>query len=283
MQKLNLVTVVGHNTTMLKHMLNHYKNIVDEIYVVVYRQHELDGILEDVINLGIKPYKVVTEPKFNWERVTELYNEVKQTKPNEWWVVSDDDEFHVYPKSIREMISECEENGWEFITGGFLDRIGENGNFPLVTQQTDIWNEFPLAGFFRFPMSGACPNKVCVMKGSVNVTPGQHYVDFGDGKNSWGKDNIKHPKRYPIGRGEGFIQVHHFKWDSTVLERLKEVSETKEDYTYWQEYLKMYKSIEMFDWKIDINNPEFMLEQMNLNNHWEYSKWDKLTKKIVVI
>lgn len=283
MQKLNLVTVVGHNTTMLKHMLNHYKNIVDEIYVVVYRQHELDGILEDVINLGIKPYKVVTEPKFNWERVTQLYNEVKQTKPNEWWVVSDDDEFHIYPKSIREMISECEENGWEFITGGFLDRIGENGTFPLVTQQTDIWNEFPLAGFFRYPMSGACPNKVCVMKGSVNVTPGQHYVDFGDDKNSWGKENIKHSKRYPIGRGEGFIQVHHFKWDSTVLERLKEVSETKEDYTYWQEYLKMYKSIEIFDWKIDINNPEFMLEKLKTNQHWDYSKWNKLTKKIVVI
>ena len=283
MQKLNLVTVVGHNTTMLKHMLNHYKNIVDEIYVVVYRQHEFDGILEDVINLGIKPYKVVTEPKFNWERVTELYNEVKQTKPNEWWVVSDDDEFHIYPKSIREMISECEENDWEFITGGFLDRIGENGNFPLVTQQTDIWNEFPLAGFFRYPMSGACPNKVCVMKGFVNVTPGQHYVNFGDGKNSWGKENIKHPRRYPIGRGEGFIQVHHFKWDSTVLDRLKEVSETKEDYTYWQEYLKMYKSIEMFDWKIDINNPEFMLEKLENNQHWEYSKWNKLSKKIVVI
>ena len=283
MQKLNLVTVVGHNTTMLKHMLNHYKSIVDEIYVVVYRQHELDGILDDVIALGIRPYKVVTEPKFNWERVTELYNEVKQTKPNEWWVVSDDDEFHLYPKPIREMISECEENDWEFITGGFLDRIGVNGNFPLVTQQTDIWNEFPLAGFFRFPMSGACPNKVCVMKGSVSVTPGQHYVDFGDGKNSWGTDNIKHSKRYPIGRGEGLVQVHHFKWDSTVLERLKEVSETKEDYTYWQEYLKMYKSIEIFDWKIDINNPEFMFEKLNTNQHWEYSKWNKLSKKIVVI
>ena len=181
------------------------------------------------------------------------------------------------------MISECEENGWEFITGGFLDRIGENGNFPLVTHQTDIWNEFPLAGFFRFPMSGACPNKVCVMKGSINVTPGQHYVDFGDGKNSWGKENIKHPKRYPIGRGEGLIQVHHFKWDSTVLDRLKEVSETKEDYTYWQEYLKMYKSIEIFDWKIDINNPEFMLEKLENNKHWDYSQWGKLSKKIVLI
>ena len=283
MSKINLVTVVGHNITMLPHMLKHYKNIVDETYVVVYRQHENDDILNQIETLGIKPYKVVTEPKFNWERVTELYNEVKSTKPNEWWIVSDDDEFHIYPKDIREMISECDENGWEFITGGFIDRIGEMGTFPLVDSQTDVWSKFPLAGFFRFPMSGACPNKVCVMKGSVKVTPGQHYVDFENGTNSWGKENLNHPKRYPIGRGEGFVQVHHFKWDSTVLERLKEVSEVKELYSYWEEYLKMYKAIEIFDWKIDINNPEFMFESMFYNNHWDYSKWDKLTKKISII
>ena len=29
---INLVTVCGHNTTMLRHMLNHYKDMVDEIY-----------------------------------------------------------------------------------------------------------------------------------------------------------------------------------------------------------------------------------------------------------
>ena len=191
MQKVNLVTVVGHNTTMLPHMLEHYKNIVDEIYVVVYRQHENDGILDEIKSLGITPHKIVTEPKFNWERVTQLYNEIKQTKPNEWWVVSDDDEFHVYPKDLRDMISECEENGWEFISGGFLDRIGENGEFPLVTKETNIWSEFPLAGFFRYPMSGACPNKVCVMKGSVDVTPGQHYAIINE-SHVWGKEGFKH-------------------------------------------------------------------------------------------
>ena len=98
--------------------------------------------------MGIKPYKVVTEPKFNWERVTELYNEVKMTKPNEWWIVSDDDEFHLYPKPIREMIDECDENGWEFITGGFIDRIGENGTFPKVKKESNIWELFPYTGFF---------------------------------------------------------------------------------------------------------------------------------------
>ena len=64
-----------------------------------------------------------------------------------------------------------------------------------------------------------------------------------DGDTVWGEEGSKHPLRYPSGRGEGFIQVHHFKWDSTVLERLKEVSETEEDYTFWKEYKKMYDSI----------------------------------------
>jgi hypothetical protein len=283
MSKINLVTVVGHNITMLPHMLNHYKDIVDEVYVVVYRQSENDGILKQITDLGITPYMVVTEPKFNWERVTDLYNLVKSTKPNEWWIVSDDDELQVYPKPLKEMISECEENEWEFITGGFLDRIGEGGEFPNVTPTSNVWKLFGNAGFFRYPLSGACPNKVCVMKGSVNVTPGQHYVDFGDGTNSWGKYNIKHKKRYPVGRGEGLIQVHHFKWDSTVLERLKEVAETKEDYTFWQEYLKMYKAIEINDWKIDMNNSEFKMEWMVHNSHWDYSKWDRLSRIIVQI
>ena len=282
MQKINFVTVVGHNITMLPHMLEHYKNIVDEIYVVVYRQHENDGILDEIKSLGITPYKVVTEEKFNWERVTQLYNEVKRTKPQEWWVVSDDDEFHVYPKPIREMISECEENGWEFITGGFLDRIGENGEFPLVTKETNIWSKFPLAGYFRYPMSGACPNKVCIMKGSIDVTPGQHYAII-DEAHVWGEEGVSHPLRYPIGRGEGFIQVHHFKWDSTVLERLKEVSETEENYSFWEEYKKMYKAIQINDWKIDINNPEFMFEKMESNFHFDYLKWNRLTRKIITI
>ena len=37
------------------------------------------------------------------------------------------------------MIKECEQNGWEFITGGFVDRIGPNGTFPKVHKYTDIW------------------------------------------------------------------------------------------------------------------------------------------------
>ena len=45
---LNLVTVVGRNTHILPHMLKHYEDKVDRMYVVVYRQDTNDGILEEV-------------------------------------------------------------------------------------------------------------------------------------------------------------------------------------------------------------------------------------------
>ena len=164
----NLVTVVGENTHILPHMLKHYEDSIDKAYVAVYRQSEDDGILEEIEELGIEPFMVFTEPKYNWERVTEIYNTVKQTKPNDWWIVSDDDELQVYPEPIEDIIENCERKGYEFVTGGFLDRIGIDGTFPKVTRETDLHKAFPLAGFFRYPMSRACPNKVTLLKGYQN-------------------------------------------------------------------------------------------------------------------
>lgn len=278
---LNLVTVVGENTNMLPHMLKHYGNIVDKMYVVVYRQSENDTILEQIEELGITPYWVVTEPKYHWERVTDIYNTVKLLKPDDWWIISDDDELQVYPQPIEDIIRACERGSYSFVTGGFLDRIGIDGTFPKVDRETDILKAFPYAGFFRYPMSGACPNKVTLMKGDQKVTSGQHYALFDNGHNSWGK---KHPKRLPIE--QCFTQVHHFKWDSTVVERIKKVADVDKDYSFSEEYLKMYNAIKSSDWKIDIKNPEFLVEKM-INNSYidyaDYTNWRNLRNKIVLI
>ena len=265
---LNLVTVVGRNTHILPHMLKHYENIVDKVYVGVYRQSEDDGILEEVQALGIEPFMVITDEKYNWDRVTEVYNTIKQTKPNDWWIVADDDELQVYPYEIDKIIKDCEINNFEFVTGGFLDRIGPNGTFPKVTPDINIHKSFPLAGYFRHPLSGACPNKVTLMKGSLDVTSGQHYVDFGNGKNSWGS---YHPKRMPIQ--EVFTQVHHFKWDDSCVQRIKEVANTKEKYTYWWEYKKLYDAIEKNNFSIDVTKPEFLVEKLNNFSYIDYNEY----------
>ena len=277
----NLVTVVGENTHILPHMLKHYEDNVDNVYVIVYRQSDNDDILEKVEDLGITPYKVVTEPKYNWNKVTDLYNETKRTKPNDWWIVSDDDELQVYPEPIEDIIETCERNSYDFVTGGFLDRIGIDGTFPIVDRDTNLHKTFPLAGFFRYPMSGACPNKVTLMKGYQDVTPGQHYAQFKDGTNSWGKS---HTKRMPIE--EVFTQVHHFKWDSTCISRIKKVANTNMMYAYSQEYKIMYDAIKATEDKIDITNSEYLVEKLKESSYIEYmdySNWNTLIKKIVTI
>ena len=277
----NLVTVVGENTHILPHMLKHYEDIIDKAYVCVYQQGNDDGILQEIEELGIEPFMVFTEDKYNWNRVTEIYNTVKQTKPDDWWIVADDDELQVYPEPIEDIIEKCEKYGYDFVTGGFLDRIGIDGTFPKVTRETDIHRAFPNAGFFRYPMSGACPNKVTLMKGYQDVSPGQHYAVFPDGTNSWGK---KHPKRMPIE--DCFVQVHHFKWDETCVERIKKVADNKKEYSFSEEYNVMYDAIKDSGWKIDIKNTEYLVEELREFSYIEYNdytKWSTLTDKIVLI
>ena len=275
---VNLVTVCGHNTTMLKHMLNHYRDFVDEIFIIVYLSSDKDRVLSEVkqisLDLNIDIHKQTIEEPFNWERVTELYNETKLLKPDDWWIVSDDDEFHIYPKPISELIGECEEKGYKFITGAFLDRIGENGKFPTITDDSDIWKEFPLVGSFRQTISNACPNKTVVMKGDIQITNGQHYAMI-DGQDTYG-DRWNHPLRYPIDKC--FIQVQHFKWDISVLNRLRDVSRIKKSYTYHEEYKKMFDYIVDNNFKIDIMNKEFMVTKSG-KEYFDYPYWDLIKKR----
>jgi hypothetical protein len=280
-KKIRLVTVTGSRTTTLTHMLSHYTDIVDEIYVVVYEWENFstyDSVQEIVSYFpNAKIVRREIKEKFNWEYVTQLYNETKLMHPNDWWVVSDDDEFHVYSKDLKEIIKDCETNGWELVRGGFIDRIGPDGTFPEIKDNVDIFKQFPLAGFFRYPLSGACPNKVCIMKGYVEITAGQHYAKI-DGQTTWRWQGWNHPLIAPVDKYN--VQVHHFKWDSTCGERIREVANVMKDYSYSEEYRKMYRALSKTRFKIDINDPIFMIENDGFEN---YGQWNKLLKKIISI
>jgi hypothetical protein len=261
-------------------MLNHYRNIVDEIYVVVYEWEGMSTLKEVGEILSnfptAKVVRVEKKEKFNWEYVTQLYNETKLMHPNDWWVVSDDDELHVYPMPLPFMIEDCEDNGWQMIRGGFIDRIGEGGSFPEIQPYKNIFQQFPLAGFFRYPLSGACPNKVCVMKGNIEISSGQHYAII-DGNTIWG-EQLDNKLIAPIDKY--YAQVNHFKWDSTCVDRIKAVADIRKDYAYSSEYLKMYQAIRRNNFEIDVDNSEFMIERIGEEL---YSNWDSLFKKIITI
>ena len=280
-KKIRLVTVTGSRTDTLWHMLNHYKDLVDEMYVVVY-EWEGSSTYNDVLKITKQFDKAriierVTKEKFNWEYVTQLYNETKMLFPDDWWIVSDDDEFHIYSKPLQEIILDCERNGWELIRGGFIDRIGQVGDFPKINKKENIFEQFPVAGFFRYPMSSACPNKVCIMKGYIEITSGQHYAKI-DGQTTWRWQGWNHPLIAPID--EYSVQVHHFKWDSTCIERIKQVADIKKEYASSTEYLKMYQALRSNNFEIDITNEKYIFEYIGNN---EYKQWNMLLKKIISI
>lgn len=287
---IRVATVIGHGQStygahFLPHFLEHY-SFADEIHIAVYVSDlspDIESEIREQIRgkRKIKISKVYSGRIFDWNKVTDLYNEIKSLHPNDWWVIADIDEFHVYPEdNIFQLIDICDINGWELVRGGFVDRIGMDGKFSELMPEPNIFQQFPFAGFFRYPMSQACPNKICVVKGRVKITSGQHYAEF-DGHTTWRWQGWNHPLIAPYEQYS--VQVHHFKWDSTCFERLMAVAKVREDYAYSSEYEKMFLALEKSEFKLDLNNSDYMFEYCPYDLYESYKQWNKLIKKIVSI
>ncbi len=282
---IRLLSVIGHGVNLIPHFVNHYKKYVDEIQFVVYQSAIHPQLIEEVKEQikgfdNVKIVKTVEDRIFDWNKVTALYNLIKLKKPNDWWIIADIDEFHLYPNDdLYDLIQDCEKNGWDIVRGGFIDRIGPNGEFSKLNDDVEIFKQFPNMGFFRYPMSQACPNKVCVMRGGIEITSGQHYAKI-NGQTTWRWQGWGHPLINP----RSYVQVHHFKWDGTSIDRIKAVASIKQEYAYSDEYSKMYDALRKTKFKIDLNNPEFMIEPSDGQPEFSrYRQWNKLINKIISI
>ena len=294
--KLHLVTVVGdfHKDLTLIQMLKHYQDMVDDVVVVHYitgksgkgaegqESVEFSEYLKENLGEFTKRVRILTVSgeKYDWDKVTEFYNLVTSTSenPEDWWIISDSDELQEWPQDPKKVIERAEKLHCTFITGGFLDRIGEGGTFPKIEGPEDnLDTKFPLVGFFRNPMSGACPNKVVAVKTGQKVCSGQHYAVFPDGTNSWGAN---HPLKFPIQKC--FVQVHHFKWDETVLERLRETGES--GCSFSEEYSKMREAILNTGERIQVQNPQYRIERYSPGlGYYSYTQWNEVRDKIITV
>lgn len=284
---VRLICVLGHGHELLPHFIEHYTKHVDEIQFVIYESKSSPRILsrsKPIIEKyeNCKIVKVVRDREFDWEKVTILYNMIKSKKKNDWWVIADIDEFHVYPNNnLKDLIKKCDENLWTIVRGGFLDRVGIYGSFPKIPKEGDsIFETFPMAGFFRYPMSGACPNKVVMCKGDVKITNGQHYAEI-HGQTTWRWQGWSHP--LIASTDKNMVQVHHFKWDETCVSRIKSVADLNQTYSYSKEYYKMYEQLKRNDFKINTKKNDYHFLKCSGGLFDEYKHWDKLTKKIISI
>lgn len=293
MPRLRLVTVVGdfHKDLTLVQMLKHYKTMVDQEVIVHYvagnkspkevaeeslafsKYLQDNGVSENTV------INTVTGPKYDWDKVTEFYNSITcnpLNNPDDWWIIADCDEFQIWREDPCYFIAEAEEQHCTFITGGFLDRIGEDGTFPEIKGPEDNLDElFPLVGFFRYPMSKACPNKVVAVKSGQKVCSGQHYAIFPDGRSSWGSTD-------PRGYYKAKVQTHHFKWDSTTLSRLEETIAS--GCKFYDEYQRMYDQIKDNGYRIAVENLEYRMERYDpAKGYYSYKHWNDVFNLIKTI
>lgn len=117
------------------------------------------------------------------------------------------------------------------------------------------------------------------MKGLIELTPGQHYAKI-NGNTTWRWQGWNHP----LILNDYTVQVHHFKWDATCGQRIRDVANTNSAYAFSEEYRKMYRALAKTRFKIDLDEPEFMIMKSDGEpNYTTYRHWNKLIKKIMSI
>jgi hypothetical protein len=123
---------------------------------------------------------------------------------SDWIVWADIDEFQVYPGDFKTLIRLAESYGIDYFRGFFVDRVAEDGKVKAFDPDKPIWTQFPRQVRVLGPLAPGTTQKVTCARGNVSVTRGNHFPD----------------NERPLRFYSEPVDVHHFKWDLTVVSRL---------------------------------------------------------------
>lgn len=155
---------------------------------------------------GTKLTAVLQKP-FNSAALREHHDQLQDlhTRPGDWIIWSDIDEFQVYPGDFKSLIQLADSLEIDYFRGHWVDRVAEDGKLRVFDPEQPIWSQFPR----QFNLSRTHPvgmsQKVTCARQSVRVGRGNHYP-VNDGSLCYYAEPV---------------EVHHFKWDATVIDRLK--------------------------------------------------------------
>ncbi len=259
---IHLVTMVGGLINLLPQMLEHYRAMgIDSFFVNVHQADEYDPALErtravtDRFGCGIAS---VTQGNWVGDQ-RNVYMLQRARYPDDWFILADQDEFQVYPANLREVIEECDAQGFDHIRGCFIDRIARDGSFPVTNPERPVWEQFPL-GAYLSPILGADPRKVVALKGALPVVTGQHHTLAGRAC----------PTR------QYFVPVYHFKWADQILERLTEraLKFRSLGIGHWVESASFVNFCAQAGGRIPVNDPRLFVAECDPM----YRQWDAVQK-----
>jgi hypothetical protein len=124
--------------------------------------------------------------------------------PGDWVVWADIDEFQVYPGEFKSLIQLAETLDIDYFRGYFVDRVAADGKLRPFDPEQSIWTQFPRQIKLDTAMRAGVTHKVTCCRSTVRVNNGNHFP--------------VNPE--PLCYYSDPVDVHHFKWDTTVISRL---------------------------------------------------------------
>jgi hypothetical protein len=207
--RVHLVAVVGGgDSILLSHLVDHYRALgVESFQLIRHAESTDEPAYEEIAHYarmaGIPLHHTHIGPwsdNLHGQLMTAAMNE----HPDDWYILADLDEFHVYDRPLSELVALCEREGSRYVCGCFVDRVGPAGALVKVGPEP-LWPQFPLGGAVTSRLVPAPSLKIGLAVGRLGTGGGHHGV----------------PGQYGLPRETSYIQVHHFKWTDSVVARLR--------------------------------------------------------------
>jgi hypothetical protein len=226
---------------MLPHFLHHYLRLgVDPS-----RMHLiLNAPQGDIVELSqaqtllnahdIEPAEVWIAPYTSgsmWAKRREVQRRL--AGPDDWVISADVDELQEYPEALPGFLAYCERKGVECVQGVFIDRLAPNGRLNAIAPEPSVWEQFPVEADVACTLRRGSTDPhwkdgtINIMACRGNLLPGTGGHDL-----QAERDDVSYLLGRPLSAFPWIthsafrfalpLQVHHFKWVSTLLDSLNE-------------------------------------------------------------
>jgi len=261
-----LTATIGLNITLFPKFLEYYNSLGIEKFLINVNAKEGDPLIEraqkDLQKYSCEIAKIWSEEfsekdKVSYERETIL----RFCDMEDWVVYADLDEFQEYPKKLPEMIKSCEENYIPFLEGRLIDRVASDGSFRKLSPQKSLDRQYPLGGYITNRILGAWDKKIVLARANKIVGGGHHIFLHDEIQNSGYQQKKYNGDLEKVSKG---INIHHFKWDSTILKRMDFGLELQDlsIQTGWHREIKTFHKYLEKHKKIDVSDPNLMFNRV---------------------
>ena len=205
---MKLFFAADSDLALLPFFLNHYQSLgFDEFYCSYSGESIFDPYN---IAANIVPKIVVVQEKkdtrlSHFHSIFQAFFKLIENNigPNEWYGITELDEFFDFPEKAQNIIDKAEKGGYDTVYGQTVDRVAEDGSLPELQSGIPLEQQFPRTSNISDKIVKACQQKVLLVKGHKSIGGGNHGVRNGC--------NI-----YPIR-----FNSLHYKWFAQILRRME--------------------------------------------------------------